>query len=1297
MAKDVLITPLDGIIQFSASDGAGTGQIKVDNNDLVISNLVGDVLLGDGASDVFIGNGSDNVDIVFEQSGEIRDDGSGKTITIGSKTTTLILSSSTDLTLQGGGGNVGIGTTTAGEQLEVIGNISASGFVSASAFGGDGSALTNISSTPPAGTISSSLQILTAITSSGNISMSAGNIFLSDGAKIGFSKTQEFGDGDDIGSSAQFSAASVKIRAAERVMIHAEDGKVGIDTETPQEVLTVQGNISASGKLIVNSIQFGHDEVNFISASGANPDTIIGSADNIIFKGNGSDQIMEIQGDESQVNITGSLVVTTNITASGNISLADDKEIKLGNSNDLRIFHDPDNGVIREDGGGDLFIQGSAIRIRENSDGGTIALFTDGAGTELRHDNVKKFETSDGGINVIGHITASGNISSSGTSQTIGGLSITPTLMNYGAQTTGDNTVRFSTDGDSGDDILLQLYRNASAYGQVHYEPDGGADSGLHLTDFRDDANSHIVFNLRGDSEKMRIESDGKVGIGTTSPSSSLNIATAQGDVDSAFRGSMLTLTPTSLINSDGFTGITMETSTNVAGYGISMGARRYTTDGKPAFVLHTHNNDLAGTERFRIQNDGVISFVGNITASGNISASGTMFAHTGSFTHVPTINGITTFAAAGNLDIGPYNFRARTLQSDVSTGTVPISISSTTKVTNLNADLLDDQEGSHYLDFGNFVIDDDEIPIAKLASDAITIGGAGSTALGGTATVANILKGSTVFSSSAQFQGENFNIGNMTASANISMSAGNIFVSDGAKIGYSQTQEFGDGDDTESAIKFNSANTQIIAGEKTMIHAEDGKVGIFTDTPNEVLTIQGNISASGKLIVDDGIQLGYDNVNFISASINDTIIGSIDDIIFKGNGSDEIVRIRGDESQVNITGSLDVTTNITASGDISVGGNITHVGDVDTKIEFATDTIGFTAGNRLFLQFAEGTAGGDLLALGGVGGTPPIIQGDITASGNISASGGLMASSITSSGRIDVTGRSTFGNDSSTNNTTHQFHGISGDDRFFMIADKDGEEVMTGTGEVAGGNLTFTFGDVAAAGVGTIYQVDDGNSQHILQNDAKNSKVGINTNNPTKALQVFGDISASGLVSAKQYQTYVCSFNDDMGTIEHGLPWGSTFENAFQADETVAFVVPCKTDVKHILMRGQGFDQNLVAGLGGAAPNIKFSVKTHSPHGTFITTEGNWTTKEVATVLAPDAVDTGGTTLTYARFSGSHAQGGDAVFIGMQFSADFSNGSDEFYITVVMEHDYNSLPVTGSSQRNLITGSIADGGGFGS
>jgi parallel beta-helix repeat protein len=45
----------------------------------------------------------------------------------------------------------------------------------------------------------------------------------------------------------------------------------------------------------------------------------------------------------------------------------------------------------------------------------------------------------------------------------------------------------------------------------------------------------------------------------------------------------------------------------------------------------------------------------------------------------------------------------AVTLTSTVSTGTAPLAVSSTTKVSNLNADLLDDQTGSYYLDSANF------------------------------------------------------------------------------------------------------------------------------------------------------------------------------------------------------------------------------------------------------------------------------------------------------------------------------------------------------------------------------------------------------------------------------------------------------------------------------------------------------------------------------------------------------------------------------------------------------------------
>jgi hypothetical protein len=42
------------------------------------------------------------------------------------------------------------------------------------------------------------------------------------------------------------------------------------------------------------------------------------------------------------------------------------------------------------------------------------------------------------------------------------------------------------------------------------------------------------------------------------------------------------------------------------------------------------------------------------------------------------------------NQDIGDYNFRAKTLQSDVATGTAPLVVASTTKVVNLNADTID-------------------------------------------------------------------------------------------------------------------------------------------------------------------------------------------------------------------------------------------------------------------------------------------------------------------------------------------------------------------------------------------------------------------------------------------------------------------------------------------------------------------------------------------------------------------------------------------------------------------------------
>ena len=81
------------------------------------------------------------------------------------------------------------------------------------------------------------------------------------------------------------------------------------------------------------------------------------------------------------------------------------------------------------------------------------------------------------------------------------------------------------------------------------------------------------------------------------------------------------------------------------------------------------------------------------------------------------TVSGALTWSAAQ--DFGAFSLTAQTLVADVADGTAPMTITSTTLVANLNADKLDSQEGSYYLDYGNFVIDNGEIAAAKVAMDA--------------------------------------------------------------------------------------------------------------------------------------------------------------------------------------------------------------------------------------------------------------------------------------------------------------------------------------------------------------------------------------------------------------------------------------------------------------------------------------------------------------------------------------------------------------------------------------------------
>jgi hypothetical protein len=87
-----------------------------------------------------------------------------------------------------------------------------------------------------------------------------------------------------------------------------------------------------------------------------------------------------------------------------------------------------------------------------------------------------------------------------------------------------------------------------------------------------------------------------------------------------------------------------------------------------------------------------VTTLTGSQTLTNKTLTAPTINGVVGGTTTSQTISTLTTAAitASANIDIGAYEMRAQTFESDVATGTAPIVVASTTKVANLNADLLD-------------------------------------------------------------------------------------------------------------------------------------------------------------------------------------------------------------------------------------------------------------------------------------------------------------------------------------------------------------------------------------------------------------------------------------------------------------------------------------------------------------------------------------------------------------------------------------------------------------------------------
>jgi hypothetical protein len=103
-----------------------------------------------------------------------------------------------------------------------------------------------------------------------------------------------------------------------------------------------------------------------------------------------------------------------NATFAGDIDLADAKKIKLGNSDDLQIYHTGSHSYIYDTGTGNLVLKGQEVVIQSGNSTESKAIFRDDGAAELYFNDSLKIATTSGGVDITGEILATSTITSNG-------------------------------------------------------------------------------------------------------------------------------------------------------------------------------------------------------------------------------------------------------------------------------------------------------------------------------------------------------------------------------------------------------------------------------------------------------------------------------------------------------------------------------------------------------------------------------------------------------------------------------------------------------------------------------------------------------------------------------------------------------------------------------------------------------------------------------------------------------------------------------------------------------------------
>ncbi len=244
---------------------------------------------------------------------------------------------------------------------------------------------------------------------------------------------------------------------------------------------------------------------NFIN--GSTTDDIVLNTPHRFIVGHSTNEIMAIFDPDGEVqlrhdNSTKFQTTSEGVSITGHVAIADNNQIRFGDSNDLVIQHNTNENYIQSNSG-HIYIranvdddEGDNIYIQPKS-GENSAVFTHDGAVELYYDNGKKLETT-----IIG-ITTTGRIN-----QQVNSSTVLPTSYGVYAYQAYDHELVIDNNTAGNEGSFAGIYFNAGA------DTDGSKVgtariSAVETGNFKAD----LVFGTRNTdfSEKLRIRADGDI------------------------------------------------------------------------------------------------------------------------------------------------------------------------------------------------------------------------------------------------------------------------------------------------------------------------------------------------------------------------------------------------------------------------------------------------------------------------------------------------------------------------------------------------------------------------------------------------------------------------------------------------------------------------------------------------------------------------------------------------------------------------------------------------------------------